>query len=441
MILSSADILGILGGSEIVRLSAKLKISDGKPKLSGAEGLFIYIDRFPRVDEFQATWFIYIESDGSEPDDIVLGELKRLLPNVKVKEGLLLEVTTTDFLTESTQKAPVAPVVAQDSSPSIDYEERFQNLLEDVQDQMLLINSGRDGRDGIDGRSGADGRDGKDLLATEADLEDLNNVEEGVVKEKGQVLTWDGTRWTNLFIPQFTTPGAASNGGGGDSGGGGGDGSGQINSDTIVSETVPTEREDNKGPLRDGDSWFKVSNRNFYVYNEGVWYLISGGSSGGGGGGGGWGQCDGILDGGNSDNGISNGVDNNGSGILDGGNADTGASSGVEGGSSGILDGGDADSGISSGIECDEGGGGAAFPEAPIDGKQYARQDAEWTEVAAGGIEEAPLDGNYYVRHNGSWIDLASALFAMNDTTTDGGNFTTGESSGTDESIDGGEFS
>ena len=38
MILSSADILRILGGSEIVRLSAKLKIVDGKRLHLGSFG-------------------------------------------------------------------------------------------------------------------------------------------------------------------------------------------------------------------------------------------------------------------------------------------------------------------------------------------------------------------------------------------------------------------
>ena len=103
MILSSADILKVLGGSEIIRLSAKLSIVDGKPKLTGAEGIYICIDRFPRLDEFEATWTIYIEAD--EETDLVVAELKRLLPKVQVKQGLMTEVTTTDFRSESTQAA------------------------------------------------------------------------------------------------------------------------------------------------------------------------------------------------------------------------------------------------------------------------------------------------------------------------------------------------
>lgn len=219
MILSSADILRILGGSEIVRLSAKLKIVDGKPALSGAEGLFIYIDRFPKTDEFQATWTIYIESDGSEPDDLVLAEIKKLLPSVKVESGLMATVTTTDFLSANTQRAPEAPKQVQTQVDLTQYEERFQSLVEDVQDQMLLVTSGRPGKDGQDGRDGADGRDGKDLVATDAELFDLKDAGQSILPmEKGQVLTWDGGKWTNLFVRQTMSAGGSAVSTGGDTG-------------------------------------------------------------------------------------------------------------------------------------------------------------------------------------------------------------------------------
>ena len=209
MILSSADILRILGGSEIVRLSAKLKIVDGRPALSGAEGLFIYIERFPEVEEFQATWSIYIESDGSEPDDLVVAEIKKLLPSVTVTDGLLTVIKTTDFLSESTQRRPEASKEVQPKVDLTQYEERFQGLVEDVQDQMLLVGSGKSGKDGFNGKDGRDGKDGKDLIATEADLEDLQNVETAIPMERGQVLTWDGTKWTNLFVPRVMSAGGA----------------------------------------------------------------------------------------------------------------------------------------------------------------------------------------------------------------------------------------
>jgi hypothetical protein len=210
MILSSTDILRILGGSEIIRLSAKLKIVDAKPALSGAEGLFIYVSRFPKLEEFEATWTIWIESDGSEPDDLVLAEIKKLLPRVELRSGLMAEATTTEFRSENTQAAPETPRTQTAQVDLSGYEERFQALVEGVQDQMLLVTSGRPGADGKNGVDGRDGKDGRDLVATDAKLEDLQNVEEGIAKEKGQVLTWDGEKWTNLFVPQIFSVGGGS---------------------------------------------------------------------------------------------------------------------------------------------------------------------------------------------------------------------------------------
>lgn len=212
MIFSSADILKTLSRNEIIRLSASVSIVDGKPSLTGSEDTRIYIDRFPRVDEFQATWFIYIESDDSV--ELIIAELKRLLPSVRVSSGLLTTVTTTDFIAESTQKAPEAPKVQAVQVNLTQYEERFQSLVEDVQDQMLLVSSGRAGKDGKDGLPGAPGRDGKDIDATKTELEDLANVDEGIAKEKGQVLTWDGSKWTNLYARQssWITGGSESKG-------------------------------------------------------------------------------------------------------------------------------------------------------------------------------------------------------------------------------------
>jgi hypothetical protein len=211
MILSSADILGILGGNEIIRLSAKLSIVDGKPALSGREGIYIYVNRFPTLQEFEATWQIWIESD--EEDDLIVAELQRLLPRVQVARGLMTTVSTTEFRSESTQAAPEASEAKTAQADLTQYEERFQSLVEDVQDRMLLVTSGRAGKDGQDGRDGVDGRDGKDLVATEAKLFDLQDVEQSVLAmEKGQVLTWDGVKWTNLYVRQVMSAGGPAGG-------------------------------------------------------------------------------------------------------------------------------------------------------------------------------------------------------------------------------------
>jgi hypothetical protein len=212
MILSSADITRILGGDPIIRLAAKIAIVDGKPAISGREGLYIYVNRFPVLGEFEATFTLWIESDGSEPEDIVIAQIQRLLPKVQVKSGLLTTVTTTEFRSESTQEAPQAPAVAQVDTSAL--EARFEALAEDIQDRMLLVGSGRPGRDGKDGADGKDGRDGRDLVATDARLEDLQNVEQNIAKEDGQVLTWKDGVWQNLFVPQIISSISGSGGGG-----------------------------------------------------------------------------------------------------------------------------------------------------------------------------------------------------------------------------------
>ena len=206
MILSSADILRNLGSSEIIRLAARLKIVDKRPALSGDEHLYVCVSRFPNIDEFQATWTVWLEGQGEE--ELVIEEIKRLLPSVKVKRGLIVELTTTDFLSDNTQRAPEPPKPVESGIGSKELEDRFQELSEGIQDQMLLVNSGRpgrDGRDGKDGRDGLDGRPGKDLTATDTDLFDLNDAEQGIVMEPGQVLTWDGNKWTNLFVRRSST--------------------------------------------------------------------------------------------------------------------------------------------------------------------------------------------------------------------------------------------
>ena len=87
------------------------------------------------------------------------------------------------------------------------------------------------------------------------------------------------------------------------------------------------------------------------------------------------------------------------------------------------------------------GGGGGGIEEAPIDGQQYARQNAAWSVISAtGGIEEAPQDNRFYVRINGTWTDLAAALFELDNQVIDGGDFLTGLSQGDNEIISGGNF-
>lgn len=53
-------------------------------------------------------------------------------------------------------------------------------------------------------------------------------------------------------------------------------------------------------------------------------------------------------------------------------------------------------------------------PEAPNDGKQYARKNKSWVEVVStGGIPEAPTDGKLYARKNGQWVEVSVDLSAI----------------------------
>jgi hypothetical protein len=89
---------------------------------------------------------------------------------------------------------------------------------------MLLVGPGRPGKDGIDGNNGKDGRDGKDgqdLLATDAILDDLKDVDTTGAK-RGQFLMFDGATWVARFVPQVFRGPSESNITGGGGGGGGG---------------------------------------------------------------------------------------------------------------------------------------------------------------------------------------------------------------------------
>jgi len=438
MILSSADILRKLGSDAIVRQCARLAIVDGRPGFGTDEYVYVYIDKYPTVLEFEATWKIWILDGGAELAELVFSTISSLLPNFQ-KEGSYY--TTTDFATSRTvTKSEAAIQLEKLEAERKAIQKDLKGLSQVVQGQLETVRDGIDGIDGIglqgpqgpEGAKGRDGLDGKDLLATDANLDDLQDVEMGLAIQRGQVLTWDGTKWTNLYIPQLLS---VSSGGGGSNSegenvitsdtppteredgsplqdgdqwwetntgimylwyvdadsaqwvqtsGSGGTGDGQVNSDTIVDENEPTERL-NGTPLRTGDSWFRPIDSSFYVYNQNIWNLVTG--SGGTGT-----PCNGILDGGN------------------------------------------ADDGTSEGVTCG-GGSGGGIEEAPEDGQEYARKDAGWVVVsstggpgATGGIPEAPQDGNFYVRSDGQWLNLVNVLDSLgyvkeSDTVLDSGDF------------------
>lgn len=314
-------------------------------------------------------------------------------------------VTTTDFLSENTQRPPAAEKTKKVEVDLAKYEERFQSLVEDVQDRMLLVSSGRPGRDGKDGRDGYDGRDGKDVDATQVELFDLKDVEQSILPmEKGQVLTWDGSKWTNLYVRQTMSAGGPV---GGTTASGG----------TGVSSTIAwtyhphdhTE-EPNSGHFHtdssDGDlvTKFHVSDETSRGNNVEVLLrdLLQQG-------------YDRIY--------VALGEDLSQAHLY----AITGYLETLSGFELTVVH------VESAGTEPD-------YQNA----KGYEFLFTKSAVAGGGGIPEAPIDGNYYVRQNGSWVNLETALGALGVAIAkilDGGNFTTGGSSAqSSTTIDGGNL-
>jgi hypothetical protein len=278
MIYSSADILMILGGDAIIRQEARLSIVDGKPGLDYGEYVYIYVDRYPTVEDFQATWKIWIINGGSDLFDLVLNAATRLLPSFDFNGSYY---TTTDFASEKTVvKTQAEKELEATRAEREQLKQSFAGLSEGLKEQLSSIRDGVDGKDGKDGlqgpagRDGRDGRDGKDIDATEVELFDLKDVEQSILQlEKGQVLTWNGIRWTNLYIPKVQTIS-----------GGGSTVVTASGANVIISDTKPLTREDGSA-LQAGDEWWNsMTGISFiwYVDDDSSQWVQSAGSGSGG---------------------------------------------------------------------------------------------------------------------------------------------------------------
>ncbi len=223
MIFSSSDIEQLIGGDPIIRALCSVEIVDSKPALRAGDGVVIYIKRYPDLSEFEAKWDIWIIDYDNEPVDVVVRQLRTLLPQFTViEEGAIIKASTTELRSDKTE----SEIEEEDDDDEDDdpYEERFQDLLQSIEDRMLLVGPGRpgkDGKDGVDGKDGRDGKDGEDLLASDAELNDLQDVFVSDAN-RGQFLMFDGAGWIPRFVPQVFSGGGAGSTEGGGSGGGDG---------------------------------------------------------------------------------------------------------------------------------------------------------------------------------------------------------------------------
>lgn len=217
MILSSSDILRIISSDPIIRASARVKITEAKSPIDTGDSTVIYISKYPAVSDFQAVWNVWIIDNSNEPLDIILAQLRRLLPGFAVtSQGIVVKATVTELKSANTETAPEAPA-RQDQGLLGVLQAKFDELKQSIEDRMLLVGPGRPGkdgapgRDGLPGQNGKDGANGKDLVATDAVLDDLQDVFTSDA-QRGQFLMFDGASWVARFVPQIIR---ASGGGGG----------------------------------------------------------------------------------------------------------------------------------------------------------------------------------------------------------------------------------
>ena len=220
MILSSKDIYRILRNNPVIDVLARVEIIDGPAPLGNVSDIkefVVYIQQYPAVSEFEASWRLDIVDLSDDVGDVFIAQLKSALPGFKIKkEGLFIQAEVASLKTSETETRPSPKIDVKQELQGLDA--RFEELKQDIEDRMLLVAPGRPGKDGAPGRDGKDGKDGidgKDLYKTDAVLDDLNDVslETFVDLVKGQVLTWDGAEWTNLFIPQVLSSTTGGSGG------------------------------------------------------------------------------------------------------------------------------------------------------------------------------------------------------------------------------------
>ena len=220
MIFSSSDISRIVSSDPVTRALARVKIVENRPPLEAENNVIIYISKYPTVTEFEATWTIWIVDISNEPLDVIIAQLRRLLPGFTVAEsGIVLKAKVTELRSSKTETKPVeAPKPEQGLLSAL--QAKFDELKQSIEDRMLLVGPGRPGKDGTNGKDGINGKDGangKDLLATDAVLDDLKDVST-VDAQRGQFLMFDGVSWVARFVPQIIR--ASGGGSGGGTGGG-----------------------------------------------------------------------------------------------------------------------------------------------------------------------------------------------------------------------------
>lgn len=169
-------------------------------------GSAIFISENPKIQDLEAIWTVRITGLPDSEVSLVKATIKTILGNKGewVNNSLIIRQLATPAMIAKAEQAERQEQQQKAFEAAISYAQGLTSGKDGQPGPMGPPGPpGAPGRDGRDGFNGKDGRDGKDIDVTQTSLFDLIDVEEGIDKEKGQVLTYDGDKWTNLFIPQL----------------------------------------------------------------------------------------------------------------------------------------------------------------------------------------------------------------------------------------------
>jgi len=248
-ITSAQQIADLLGKDVLIRALVEFIRISPAAKIQPLPGACIFISQLPEIQDFDAIWTLRVTGlEGEELGDIT-GAIQALIGG-SIQGS---QVTVVSFASATLIKEVEA----------YQQQQEIQSKLDQVVQTAMSVKDGRDGSQGAQGErgergergeqgpmgpAGRDGRDGQDIDATQTELFDLKDVEQGIAQEKGQVLTWDGSKWTNLFVPQIVS---SISGSSGTSGGGGAT---SIDELTDV-DTTTTPPNINQTLVWDGTNW------------------------------------------------------------------------------------------------------------------------------------------------------------------------------------------
>ena len=180
-------------------------------------GPTIGILSFPVIEGFEAAWTLQMLGLTPVETKQVVDILSRMFPGSvfkKSNEIVVVEIfslVTKEVLDSVKEQQDIAR--QEKKERELDSAIRYASSVRDGKsgvkgDRGLQGLPGLQGERGERGLMGPPGRDGRDLDATSVALGDLQGVFISEPKV-GHVLTWDGSSWVALFVPQTTRHGGA----------------------------------------------------------------------------------------------------------------------------------------------------------------------------------------------------------------------------------------